>query len=417
MSALAIVPPGKDICASIHIGGSKSISNRILILKEVLQQNFTIQNISDSEDTQLLLEILLQLKKGENFEFNVNHAGTNLRFLTAFLAAKPGGTYTLTGSARLKERPIKDLVNALTALGAEIHYLEKSGYPPLKIKGKILKGGKVHVMADVSSQFVSALLLISPLLSQGLEIFLDGAVVSLPYIQLSISLLEHFGIKCDFQDNRIKVIQPKEKTNFPGVFKVESDWSSASYWFSICALSKNSKITLSTFDEKSGQADARLPEIYAELGVKTEYKAGEISLSHIPAKCQTFIYNFNDCPDIAPTLAATCAGLGIKANLSGLKTLQLKESKRLDVLKSELEKFGANVNINHDSLEIIPPVKKTTKAIHIMSQNDHRMAMCFAPLSLIHPKIIIENPDVVNKSYPLFWKDLQSLGFRLNLHP
>lgn len=415
MSALLLFPPEKDIRASLQLGGSKSISNRLLILKQVLHLDFDIHNLSDSEDTQLLVQILKELQSGQKFDFNVNHAGTDLRFLTAFLATQPGNTYTLTGSERLKERPLAELIEALKQLGAEIEGLEKKDAPPLRITGKALEGGKIKLKANISSQFISALLLISPLFPKGLELFLQGERVSNPYISMSVELLKTFGVPCEDLGSSIRVMPGQIPNAVPQPFYVESDWSSASYWFSVCALSKGSQLQLQTFQTQSLQADAQLVKMYSLLGVQALFKGGQLTLTQVPMNLREFNWDFTSCPDIAPTIACTCLGLGIKARLTGLKTLQAKESRRIDVLKTELEKFGAKVHTSDDHLDLIPPIKKSTGNIHVSTHHDHRMAMSFAPLSLVYPGLEIEAPQVVNKSYPLFWEDLQSLGFRLNL--
>jgi 3-phosphoshikimate 1-carboxyvinyltransferase len=415
MKVMQVFPPEKGIRASLQIGGSKSISNRLIILREVLQKKFDITNLSDSEDTRLLLNALNQLKHNENHTINVNHAGTDFRFLTAFLAARKRGTYTLTGSERLKNRPISELVNVLKQLGADIHYTERENHPPLKITGKQLRGGEVKVEAGISSQFISSLLLISPLLSSELVIDLKGDIVSLPYIQMSLDLLKAFGIDYEFHSHRIKIASYRNKIASPPSFSVESDWSSASYWYSVCALSKNAEIRLGQFYEQSLQPDSRLVKIYTALGVKTSFYDAYLTLTHEPSDLHEFSYDFTDCPDIALTIACTCLGLGIHAKLNGLKTLQFKESKRIDALKNECQKFGASVISGDDYLVIHPSQKTPDSFIKIVTHNDHRMAMSFAPLALAFPGLLIEDFEVVNKSYPRFWDDLQSLGFRLNL--
>jgi len=415
MTTVLIFPPEKIKSVSLQLSGSKSISNRLLILREVLQTTFPIHNLSDSEDTRLLVQVLNELKNKKSLNFNVNHAGTDLRFLTAFLAARPGGPYILSGSERLKQRPIAELVNALRQLGGTIHYLEKEAYPPLQIFGNQLKGGKIEVRADISSQFISALLLISPLLPQGLELVLDGNTVSQPYIMMSSELLKTYGIACDFQGNTIRVQAAQAHDPSAQAYTVESDWSSASYWFSVCALTEGAKIHLKYLNSQSLQADRRLLELYDGLGVKAEFDKDTLILSHAPVTIREFSGDFVSCPDLAPTLACTCLGLNINARLTGLKTLQLKESRRIDVLKTELEKFGATVRTSDNHLELIPPHKKPVDTIRVSTHHDHRMAMSFAPLSIVYPGLQIEDPNVVNKSYPRFWEDLQSLGFRLNL--
>lgn len=415
MSALQLFPPEKDIHASLQLGGSKSISNRLLILRQVLQGNFSISNLSDSEDTQLLERVLHDVRLGQKTNFYVHHAGTDLRFLTAYLATQNNKTYTINGSERLKERPIAELANALQQLGAEIQYLEKKDFPPLKITGKQLQGGKIQVRADISSQFISALLLISPLLPNGLDLILQGNRVSEPYINMSLELLRTFGLQCDDFGNHIRV-QPyrDNKNHYPDVC-VESDWSSASYWYSVCALSRRSKIQLQSFNSNSMQGDAQLSELFANLGVKTVFDKAHLVLTQTAVHIKEFNADLLSCPDIAPTIACTCLGLGIPARLTGLTTLQFKESKRIDVLKTELEKFGAIVTRSDNHLQLIPPAQKPESHIRISTHNDHRIAMSFAPLSLVYPGLEIDSPQVVDKSYPRFWSDLQSLGFRLNL--
>jgi 3-phosphoshikimate 1-carboxyvinyltransferase len=415
MSALQLFPPEQVIRASLQLGGSKSISNRLLILQKVVQQNFSFNNLSDSEDTKLLLQALTDLEKGRNYTFNVHHAGTDLRFLTAFLSTQPGGTYSLSGSTRLKERPIGELVVALRQLGADITYLEKESYPPLLIKGKRLTGSKVHLTAAISSQFISALLLISPLLPKGLQLDFSGEPVSWPYINMTIELLKAFGVNIERMDNSIRVQPKQDQKSGPSFFSIESDWSSASYWFSVCALSSQSQMQIRSFNQESHQADSQLVQLYSALGVRSTFDKDQLTLTHGPSTLREFNHDFTSCPDIAPTLACTCLGLGIKARLTGLKTLQLKESRRIDVLKTELEKFEAKVIAGDDYLELIPPLKKPQGTVRIATHHDHRMAMSFAPLSIVYPGLQIDNKDVVNKSYPRFWDDLQSLGFRLNL--
>lgn len=415
MSAVIVSSPEKNIRASLRLSGSKSISNRLLILREVLQQKFLIHSLSESEDTELLLQALRTLKEGKTTQLNVKHAGTDFRFLTAFLAIRPGGPYTLSGSDRLKERPIAELVSALKQLGADIHYLEKDRHPPLLIYGKNLLGGKIQVKAGISSQFISALLLISPKLPMGLEILLEGEMVSTPYVQMSLALLKHFGVDYEFQMPLIRIFPMHSKKRNFSAFTVEPDWSSASYWYSVCALSQNAEIQLPSFEKNSLQADSCLAEIYTSFGVNTQFRKDGILLSKTPVRVSHFEYDFSDCPDIAPTVACTCLGLGVKARLSGLQTLQVKESRRIDVLKKELQKFGAIVNSTEDFLELLPGNELPGKSIHVLTHNDHRIAMSFAPLSLVFTNLSIEDPDVVKKSYPHFWKDLQSLGFRLNL--
>ena len=420
--------PLNQINSNLYIGGSKSISNRLLILDFILDLNLHLSNISNSEDTQVLIEGLKRIKNTSSATIDIKHAGTDMRFLTALLSITEG-KWILSGSDRMKERPIGELVKALKLLGADISYREKENYPPLLINGKKLSGGKISIDAGISSQFISALLLIAPRFEKGLELHLKGNVVSRPYINMSLALLKAFDIQIQQSSDIISVSTLQSKSTQKS-FSIESDWSSASYYYSICALSKNAQIELKHFDQKSLQADSVLPELYKELGVQTEFKQGVLILRSIPITSKEFIYDFTNCPDIAQTIAITCVGLGISCTLSGLSTLKIKESDRIIALKTELEKFGAIVDVGMDFIRVIPESrdknqdtrnkKQETRNLElptIDTYNDHRMAMSFAPLALKFGNLQIKDPSVVNKSYPGFWEDLKSLGFNVNLSP
>ncbi|HLV23774.1 MAG TPA: 3-phosphoshikimate 1-carboxyvinyltransferase [Moheibacter sp.] len=395
----------RKISGEITISGSKSESNRLLMLNAVYDDVIHLKNISNSEDTQLLQKAI----HSDSATHDIHHAGTAMRFLTAYFSVQEGREVTLTGSARMKERPIGILVEALRALGAEILYLEKEGFPPLKIKGKKIEKNSVELSAEVSSQFITALLLIAPRLPHGLNIKLHGKTTSLPYLEMSLSILNRLGIKAEKRNNfiRIEPIPEIKKQEF----LVESDWSSASYYYSMVALSKNASLRLNSFFENSVQGDSELVNIYKKyFGVETRFEKGQIQLIKNPDfVAQPFNLNLNATPDIAQTLAVTCAGLKLKVKLSGLETLKIKETDRLTALKNELKKLGVETLITKNSLEIInffePDQIPTIKTYH-----DHRMAMSFAPLALIQ-NIEIENPEVVEKSYPDFWKDLVAVGF------
>ncbi|MBX3163265.1 MAG: 3-phosphoshikimate 1-carboxyvinyltransferase [Bacteroidetes bacterium] len=401
--------PQHKINASLKLSGSKSISNRLLILREVLNANFELKNLSDSEDTVLLQNALQQVKNKTQATINIHHAGTDMRFLTALLAVT-NGEWQLTGSERMKQRPIGELVNALRTLGADIQYLEKENFPPLKITGKTLQGGKVEINGNISSQYISALLLVAPLFKNGLKISLKSDLVSRPYIDMTISLLKQFGVNVNASENVIEVFPTKinsQKTSFV----VESDWSSASYWYSICAVSQNAEIELSFLHKHSLQADSVLPALYEQFGVTTVFKENSVLLScNKKSDLKGFNFDFTDCPDIAQTLAVTCFTLNIPATLTGLQTLKVKETDRIFALKTELEKLGAKVIATENSLQLQPTTKFPAEAI-IETYNDHRMAMSFAPLAFVIPKLNIKNPEVVSKSYPAFWEDLKTVGF------
>lgn len=406
---IQLIPPKDEIRTEIELPGSKSISNRLLMIRAISDLPIHFKHLSDSEDTILLAMALGQIQGKKSGTINIHHAGTDMRFLTAFLSMKEG-EWIVTGSDRMKQRPIAELVNALKSLGADIKYLEKEGFPPLKIKGTKLNGGRIEIDGSISSQFISALMLIAPALGEELEIVLKGNVVSLPYIRMTAELLKLFGIYVVFNGKRINV-SPSPFSVLNDQLLVESDWSAASYWFNLVALSNGGEVELKYLDKVSLQADSVLPDIYSKLGVRTEFIDRSIYLRAKEKNVNEFEYDFTNCPDIAQTIAVTCFGLGIKANLTGLQTLKIKETDRILALKTEFEKLGANVEATESSLKISPPGEMIRKEIIISTYNDHRMAMSFAPLSFKIEGLKIENPDVVNKSYPAFWDDLQQTGF------
>ncbi len=387
----------------LTISGSKSESNRLLILQKLYPQ-LNIDNLSDSDDTHHLQEALLSTSN----TIDIGHAGTAMRFLTAYFSVQENREVILTGSERMQNRPIKILVKALRDLGADITYKGKEGYPPLLIKGKELTNNAVRIKGNVSSQYLSALLLIAPKLSQGLHLNLVGEVASRPYLEMTLSLLSQMGISYTWEDNIISVL-PIEKV-VAKTIKVESDWSSASYFYSLVALSKEAQITLTTYKKNSLQGDSALVSIYKSLGVTTTFEENSISITkNSKLKTQNLKLNLVKTPDLAQTIAVTCFGLGIACELTGLHTLKIKETDRLVALKTELEKLGASVNITHESLSL-KATKVLKNNISIATYNDHRMAMAFAPLSLKVP-LTIKEAEVVSKSYPRFWEDLDKAIF------
>ena len=379
----------------------------------------SLSNLSESEDTQLLQKALHQIKSHSAAVIDIHHAGPDLRFLTAFLSSKIGD-WVLTGSSRIRERPVAPLVKALLELGAGITYLEKEGFPPLGIQGKVLKGGRISIDSSISSQFISALLLIAPTLEHGLELSLTGSGVSFPYVRMTLELLKEFGASVHHSGNTNRV--SASVLHIPhSPYIIESDWSSASYWYSICALSGQAEIELLHLSGQSLQADSILPSLFENLGVKTMFKKNSILLTSKKPELHQLDYDFTECPDLAQTLALTCFGLGIEARLSGLKTLKIKETDRILALKTELEKFGAVIHATADALHIERRKPETRnqepEIITVATYNDHRMAMSFAPLALVYSRIRIDDPAVVDKSYPGFWEDLKSAGFNVNLQP
>ncbi|MCA0133308.1 3-phosphoshikimate 1-carboxyvinyltransferase [Winogradskyella alexanderae] len=394
--------------SKIEITGSKSESNRLLLL-QALYPEIQVFNLSNSDDSVLMQKAL----KSTDTVIDIHHAGTAMRFLTAYFSTQVEREIVLTGSKRMKERPIKILVDALRELGAEIFYLEKEGYPPLKIVGKPLSKDKVSLQANVSSQYISALLLIASTLKNGITLKLDGEITSVPYIKMTLSLLNEIGIETQFIGNTISVNplygKPKRKK-----LVVESDWSSASYFYSVVALSNiNTEIELSSYKKNSLQGDAVLAEIYKMFGVQTTYNNDSIILkktnqydSENPIEL-----DLSDAPDIAQTIVVTAFGSGRTCSLTGLHTLKIKETDRLVALKTELEKFGAEVSITENSLHL-KASNEIGENVNVATYNDHRMAMAFAPLGL-KTTLTIKDAHVVSKSYPGFWEDLGHIGFEL----
>ncbi len=404
---LSLKPATCNIKSEISITGSKSETNRLLLL-QALYPAIVLKNTSNSDDSEVMHKAL----NTKDSIIDVHHAGTAMRFLTAYFATKKDREVILTGSSRMKERPIKILVDALKQLGSSITYEENEGFPPIKIKGQKLSKNKVSLPANISSQYISALLLIAPKIENGLELQLLGKITSVPYIKMTLALLEEMGIETAFKENTI-TIQPKKEIQACQL-TVESDWSSASYFYAITALSKiGTEIKLSSYKEHSLQGDSVLAEIYKDLGVATSFEGNSIILKKSLANnIKNLVLNLNDSPDIAQTLAVTCFGLGIKCSLSGLHTLKIKETDRLEALKTELEKLGATIKVTEDTLEL--GISDEIKSgISITTYNDHRMAMAFAPLALKVP-IIIEEAEVVSKSYPGFWEDIKSIGFTMD---
>lgn len=391
----------------LTITGSKSESNRLLLL-QALYPELKINNLSNSDDSKVMSKALVSTAD----VLDIHHAGTAMRFLTAYFACQEGREVILTGSDRMKERPIEILVTALNNLGADVSYLEQHGCPPLKIKGKKLIHNKVTLQANVSSQYISALLLIASRLENGLELTLEGEITSVPYIKMTLSLLNQAGVSSTFE-GQVIAVKPRSKNKPTETLTVESDWSSASYFFSVIALSPiDTQIALSFYKRNSLQGDAVLTEIYKEFGVSTSFNDNIMTLkkTHAITK-QALNFELNGAPDIAQTIAVTCFGLGVECYLTGLHTLKIKETDRLVALKTELEKLGAQVDITDNSLKLHRSSKIKTE-ISISTYNDHRMAMAFAPLAL-KTTLNIDDHEVVSKSYPAFWNDLETIGFRI----
>ncbi|SMC32902.1 3-phosphoshikimate 1-carboxyvinyltransferase [Cellulophaga tyrosinoxydans] len=396
-------PVSNHINSTIRITGSKSESNRILLLK-ALYPNVSIENTSNSDDAQVMEKGL----KISNGVVDIHHAGTAMRFLTAYFATQEGKEVVLTGSQRMTERPIGVLVEALRSLGAEITYVNNEGFPPLKITGKKITQSKVSLPADISSQYISALLLNASSLENGLELELVGKITSVPYIKMTLALLSQLQIENTFEGNTIKVYPKKDvKAN---TLVVESDWSSASYFYSSIALADlGSQIILSSYKENSLQGDSVLSEIYKSFGVETIFNENKVVLKKISTpKLNKLVWDLANAPDIAQTIAVTCFGLGMGCYLTGLHTLKIKETDRLEALNTELTKLGAAISVTDKTLTIAPTMA-INKDIAIDTYNDHRMAMAFAPLAF-KTSLIINDAEVVSKSYPDFWTDMKTIG-------
>lgn len=410
---LLLEPSDSYHTASIPISGSKSESNRLLIL-QALFPNLTIKNGSIADDT-VHLAAALQHTKGT---IDIGHAGTAMRFLTAYYACTPGANVTITGSDRMKQRPIKILVDALVDLGASIQYVDKQGYPPLCIQGKSLTHNHVVIDASVSSQYISALLLIAPSLKNGLEVVLKGTITSQPYIEMTLSLLQQIGVSYNRSTRHQKTtiqVSPLDTMSKKEIL-VESDWSSASYWYSWVALQDDGyEMFLNSFKKNSIQGDQRLIEIYQSLGVSTHFTTTGIRL----VKTQKSFPNqleldLTDCPDLAQSVFATALGLGVSLQLTGLHTLTIKETDRIEAMRVVGSRFGnSQITTTSSTIKLVPDIEHTTKKpVVIDTFNDHRMAMAFAPLSCNIP-LIIKDASVVTKSYVHYWKDLKKVNVQI----
>ena len=405
MNLILSVPELKS--GELKITGSKSESNRLLILK-ALYPALDIANLSNSDDTRVLE---VALNSGSDL-IDIHHAGTSMRFLTTYLAMKPGFEGVLTGSERMQQRPIGVLVDALRQLGANIQYEKEEGYPPLRIKGVAPQGNTVRIAANISSQYLSSLLLTGSSFEEGIRLQLDGKLTSIPYLKMTLTLLEALGAKTELRESEVRVSPIGQLATTS--FTVESDWSSASYFYSLMALGAADHIKLRSYKASSLQGDSALVELFAPMGVSSEFNADEVSLT-LSKKAvdlpEIYSADLVDTPDLAQTIAVCCFGLGIGCELSGLHTLKIKETDRLQALKNELEKFGAQVNITDNHLSLRPSNQIKSK-VRVATYQDHRMAMAFAPLAL-KTELMIEEAEVVSKSYPEFWDDLKTLGFSM----
>lgn len=390
---------------NINVPTSKSLSNRWLVLNYLCNNSLKLHNISAADDTILMQTLLERLRKGDNNTFDCKNAGTVARFLTTLLSIHDGKDFVITGDERMQNRPIKPLINALLQIGADISYVNTEGHFPIKIKGKRITANSISISANISSQFVSALMLIAPFLPQGLTIEMKGKIVSQAYIVMTQRVLQQAGIEVVWIENKIHIPNSSIK---PQSIVIEKDWSSASYLYNwiLFMAQKEYEFYIEGLFKDSCQGDKVVAELYEPLGVSTTYTASGIILKTGKRTAKSFAYNFKSCPDLAPTLAVACAGLGIPATLSGLDTLPYKETNRIEALTSELKKMNIDVSHNSTSLSIKAGKAKITQPI--CTYNDHRMAMAFASLQAFDNRIIIEKPEVVNKSFPEYWQEISS---------
>lgn len=414
MHYLVKAPANKALKATIHLPASKSIANRLLFIRALCDTKFTIDNLPVSDDVVLMQQAIAQIESANPNEIvtiNVGHAGTVMRFLTALCAVQEGQTFILQGSARMHQRPIKILVEALQKLGATIEYLQEEGFPPLKIKGTSLIGTTIELDASFSSQYITALLLVAPVIKGGLKLILKGEQVSTSYVNMTTELMKEFGLEVLVNGNELLVPEKKHKAKN---YTIEADWSAASYWYSLVVLADDAEIEMPNLKQHSLQGDSVVVEFFADLGVETKYTNNGIIIrknkSTITTKENKTI-NCINCPDLAQTLAVTYAALNKSLVLTGLQTLVIKETNRIEALKNELQKFAIVSSDRQTQLAIKSTAQQENVPLVIETYNDHRMAMAFAPLALVYGSLTILNPIVVNKSYPNFWVDLERVGF------
>ena len=391
--------------STIYLNSSKSESNRLLIIKALSEKEITIKNLSKANDSVLLKNLL----ESENLVvWDAQDAGTSFRFLTSFLAIKKEHV-VLSGTERMKQRPVKVLVDALNKIGAEILYLENEGFPPIYVKGKINQvKNKLDIPGDISSQYISSLLLIAPLLENGIEINIAEPFYSRPYVNMTLNLMNSFGIKSEVKGNKISI---KNQEFSSGSYIVESDWSAASYWYSILSISDNiNNLTLQGLKKKSNQGDSVISELMKSFGVNTQYKEDGIVLTKIKFDTEEIELDFRDCPDLAQTILVVAAYHKIKLKVSGVESLKIKETDRLLAMKNELKKIGCDFYEEDNYWVLEKRSREIDDELQIETYKDHRMAMAFAPLASKR-SIIINDPDVVVKSYPTYWEDLKKVGF------
>jgi 3-phosphoshikimate 1-carboxyvinyltransferase len=413
---IILTKKSKTVKGTVHLSGSKSECNRALIIEALSHGKVKVENVSDAADTVTLNGILRGHKQIQEingfpvFETNVGPAGTAMRFLAAYFALE-GPEIILTGSERMKQRPISILVDALRELGAEIEYVENEGFPPIKLKGNLKQlSNKVSIKGNISSQYITALLLIAARLPFGLELHIEGELTSRPYVEMTLAMLEAAGIQHTWDDNAISIVnQEFAETSL----HVEPDWSAASYWYAIAALADEAELFLPGLTKYSLQGDSVITEIMANFGITSQFKNGGVYLNKEAKPLLRKIFDLKGCPDLAQTIIVVCAALGHECTFTGLETLKIKETDRIKALQNELAKIGVRLIEKGQVYKLDCSEKQLPERIFVNTYDDHRMAMAFAPLALLIPEVEIEDADVVEKSYPAFWKDLENVGFEV----
>ena len=411
----------KTVNGTVQLTGSKSECNRALIIEALSNGKVKVENISDAADAQTLSEVLSRKSEALSQKTNdsgletqdlrlvdIGPAGTAMRFLTAYFTLQDEEVI-LTGSARMKQRPIGVLVDALRELGAQIDYVENEGFPPIKLKGSLSQqSNKVSIKGNISSQYITALLLIAARLPLGLELHIEGDLTSRPYVEMTLAMLQTAGIQHNWVDNVISIEPQEFKTTS---IYIEPDWSAASYWYAIAALSDEAELFLPGLTQYSLQGDSVITEIMANFGITSQFKDGSVYLQKEVKPVFRKIFDMKECPDLAQTVIVVCAALGHEATFTGLETLKIKETDRIKALQNELAKIGVKLVEKGQVYKLDCSEKQIPDRIFVNTYDDHRMAMAFAPLALIVPEVEIEDADVVEKSYPAFWKDLEKVGF------
>lgn len=411
-SIMKVYPP-KRLDAMVALPASKSICNRALVIGALAGEGSRVGNVAHCDDSDVVVRAVRALADGDGDGrvIDVMAAGTAMRFLTAFLAAASRGEHVITGTERMKQRPIAVLVDALRALGADVVYVGKNGFPPLRIVGRALEGGVVSLPGNVSSQYISALLMIGPMMEKGLELKLSGGIISRPYIDMTIGIMRDFGARVEWRGDDTLVVE--HGGYVPASYVVESDWSAASYWYEIMALcgDADARVVLSGLRQRSLQGDRGIADVFALLGVATEYVDGAVILTKCDAKLSALDLDMADMPDLAQTLVVTCCMMGLPFHITGLQTLKIKETDRIVALQTELAKLGFMIESKHDSELIWTGARSEPSWVPVDTYDDHRMAMAFAPATIKLGGIAINNPEVVSKSYPEYWEHLAAVGF------